>query len=66
MTNKKPLGMRRYGVWAGNPKGNRYNPKQCAQSVDDGSMWAAANAHQCTRKNGHGQGGLFCKQHRGG
>jgi hypothetical protein len=55
--------LRRYGVWSGNPKGYRYKPDQCSIQVSDGTAWAAANAHQCSRKSGHGDGGMFCKQH---
>ena len=51
----------RYGEWAGNPKGTKYNPKHCAYEVwpiDRGMI-----PHQCRRNNGHGPNGLFCWQH---
>lgn len=50
---------KRYGVWAGNPKGNRYKKGYCAYKVGS----AFAYFHQCSRKNGHGIGKLYCKQH---
>ena len=49
---------RRYGVWGGNPKGNVYNPNQCAMGVT--TAWTPG---QCTRKPGHGPDSLYCKQH---
>jgi hypothetical protein len=51
---------KRYGQWAGNPRGTAYNPEKCAHEVHspDGWRW-----YQCSRKNGHGPDELFCKQH---
>ena len=34
---------------------------RCAQTVSDGGRWP--RYHQCTRKNGHGPHGAWCKQH---
>ncbi len=48
----------RYGQWSGNPHGTPYNPDKCAYSVMNGYV-----SCQCSRKNGHGKDGLFCKQH---
>ena len=48
----------KYGRWAGNPKGNTYDEKQCAYEIF--SMWGG---HQCSRKNGNGINNLYCKQH---
>ena len=48
----------KYGAWAGNPSGNRYNSKRCAYEV-----WGEFNEYQCSRKKGHGINDLYCKQH---
>jgi len=51
---------RRYGEWAGNPKGHPENKEYCIASVyGERSMID----HQCTRKRGHGPDGLYCRQH---
>lgn len=49
----------RYGVWAGNPKGWSYVEDRCAYSVSTDRWYSV----QCSRKLGHGPGGLYCKQH---
>lgn len=51
---------RRYDQWAGNPKGIPEDTNRCIESVGDGSYW---HFYQCSRKRGHGEGGLYCKQH---
>jgi hypothetical protein len=52
---------KRYGQWAGNPKGQPYNPKQCAHEVfPRGGSYIT---YQCSRKPGYGPDKLFCKQH---
>jgi len=48
----------RYGSWVGNPKGTPYKEGRCAYEV-----WSAFISYQCTRNNGHGPEGLYCKQH---
>lgn len=51
----------RYGCWGGNPNGEAYDPKCCAERVcgsGRGDM-----PHQCTKKPGFGPDGIFCKQH---
>ncbi len=50
----------RYNSWAGNPKGTLYKDKYCAYDVWLSTGWTS---HQCSRKNGHGPAGLYCKQH---
>lgn len=55
---KKEAYKYRYGTWAGNPSGDRYDPNRCAAEVVDD--WCH---FQCSRKNGHGPDGLYCKQH---
>jgi len=51
--------MRIYGDWAGSSKGVREDKDRCVVSVH-GIGW---QDHQCSRMRGHGQDGLFCKQH---
>lgn len=46
-----------YGEWAGNPKGTKENVTRCIEEVFDGF----AVFYQC--KRGHGENGLYCKQH---
>ena len=51
----------RYGSWAGSPKGTKYNEDHCGyQWVHTPWNWYFV---QCSRKNGHGPNGLYCKQH---
>ena len=52
--------MRKYGVWAGNPRGRPENTTRCIANVSDGTGW---HWYQCSRKRGHGPDGLYCKQH---
>jgi len=52
---------RRYGAWAGNPKGRAYMASQCAYSVYPNERFAIPK--QCTRKPGHGPDALYCAQH---
>lgn len=49
----------RYGECSFSP-GARYQDHQCAATV-----WrsGAYRSSQCSRKPGHGPGGLYCKQH---
>ena len=49
---------RRYGSWAGNPKGTKEDVQLCVKEV-----WHNMMAAQCARKRGHGPNGLYCKQH---
>ena len=51
---------RRYGKWAGNPQGNAYVEGRCAEEVSSEGVWFF---YQCSRKNGHGKDGAYCKQH---
>ena len=50
----------KYRDWVGNPGGNPYDLKKCAYEV-----WPSPGylSDQCSRKNGHGPAGLYCKQH---
>ena len=54
-------GARIYGAWAGNPKGRAEDPSCCVKEVCTDSR-AMMNG-QCSRKRGHGPGGLYCTQH---
>ena len=48
----------KYNSWAGNPQGRPYVVGGCAYEV-----WSNMLSWQCTRRNGYGMGGLYCKQH---
>lgn len=48
----------KYNRWSGNPKGDEYDIDICAWEVS--SSWSF---FQCSRKNGYGVNGLYCKQH---
>lgn len=50
----------RYGVWAGNEKGDPEDPLYCVAEVYHSTGGVTL---QCHRKRGHGPGGKFCKQH---
>lgn len=53
--------LRRYGIWAGNPKGHLEDLSRCVEEV-----WPTTGfgiPYQCLRKRGHGPIGLHCKQH---
>lgn len=51
----------RYGAWAGNPRGNAYDPARCAAEVWNQSR--GLRASQCSRRNGKGPDGLYCGTH---
>ena len=53
-------GQRRYGNWAGNPKGIAEDTSRCIAEVQDS---VSDLFRQCGRKRGHGTDGQFCKQH---
>ena len=53
--------MRRYGQWAGDPRGTPENTACCIVEVAEAGR--AILFHQCFRKRGKGDGGLFCGQH---
>ena len=56
--------MRRYGVWAGNPRGRPQMPDTCIKEVHRrGGAAYGMVGEQCSRKNGHGPDGDWCKQH---
>lgn len=55
------LVLRRYGEWAGNPKGFPEDVACCVEEVRAAGAWP--HYHQCNRKRGHGPGGLYCRQH---
>lgn len=54
---------RRFGVWAGNPKGYAEDPTRCIAAIGGSSLWGPANERQCGRKRGFGPDGLYCRQH---
>jgi hypothetical protein len=47
-----------YGQRSSNPHGNNYNNERCAYEI-----WQGMLSCQCSRKNGYGPCGLYCKQH---
>jgi hypothetical protein len=52
---------RRYGQWAGSPRGHAEDPTRCVEGV-----WVHFRGmleSQCGRKRGHGPNGEYCKQH---
>lgn len=51
----------RYGVWAGFPRGHKYDPSRCAEEVSSGG--GGLTFHRCNRPNGFGPNSLYCKQH---
>ena len=51
----------KYNSWAGNPNGNKYDERYCAYEVSGGGRMMLF--YQCSRLNGHGPDGLYCKQH---
>ena len=51
----------KYGTWAGNPDGRKYQEGYCAYECAEPGRWI--HFYQCSRKNGHGPEGLYCKQH---
>lgn len=51
----------RYCNWAGNPKGNAYNPNHCAYEVHESGRGYLF--YQCRHKNGRGINGLYCGIH---
>jgi len=51
---------KRYGEWAGNPKGSAYVPGRCAYDCFSKNDFIP---HQCSRRNGNGPDKLYCRQH---
>lgn len=51
----------RYGVSSMRPRGTPEDPRLCVEEVWNGPRGMTSN--QCSRKRGHGPGGLWCKQH---
>lgn len=52
---------RRYGQWAGNPRGAAEDKARCVEEVAERGRWI--NYYQCLRKRGYGPNGEYCKQH---
>jgi hypothetical protein len=52
----------RYGVWAGEPNGYRFKHYRCAYEVP--MRYSPLPLFvQCSRRDGHGPDGLYCRQH---
>ena len=58
--NRRRIEMRRYNKWAGHKKGTPEDERLCIVEVHDSHGWLY---HQCLRKRGYGENGLYCKQH---
>lgn len=52
--------LERYGQWAGNEQGRAADLSRCCVEVYSGHSLISS---QCSRKNGHGPEGAYCKQH---
>jgi hypothetical protein len=57
-TTLKQAQVKRYAQWGGYPKGTPYTADKCAYE-----MFASIPSRQCSRSNGQGPAGLYCKQH---
>jgi hypothetical protein len=53
-------GARRYGQWAGMPRGVSENTFHCVEEIQPRDSYLFS---QCSRKRGHGQCAEYCKQH---
>jgi len=53
--------LRRYGCWAGMPRGVAEDITRCIEEVTPAGRSIIQS--QCGRKRGHGKDGLYCKQH---
>ena len=53
--------IRRYGCWAGMPRGVAEDITKCIKEVYPAGRSIIPS--QCNRKRGHGANGLYCKQH---
>ena len=60
MTPDGKPGKRRYGTWAGSPKGTAEDVTCCVESVYPSYRYIPS---QCSRKRGFGLNGEYCKQH---
>jgi hypothetical protein len=58
---KEEAGAYRYGTWAGNPRGVKYDPAKCAAEVYN--LSGGFRSSQCSKKNGKGPNGLYCGIH---
>ncbi len=54
---------RRYGQWAGNPKGVTEDKECCIEEVWPSGRIGGFVPYQCSRKRGYGPEKLYCKQH---
>lgn len=50
----------RYGQWAGNERGHAQKPMKCCAEIAPPPGYIFS---QCSRPNGYGYGGLYCRQH---
>lgn len=52
--------MRRYNMWAGNPKGTPENTSRCIEEIYE---QVSISSRQCSNKRGQGKEGLYCTMH---
>jgi hypothetical protein len=60
MTPEGKPGSRRYGAWAGSPKGRIEDTSKCAEQVRPDKSWVQ---RQCSRERGYGPNQEYCKMH---
>lgn len=54
---------RRYGKWAGNPRGVAEDPNRCIEEVFSAKGFSGYVGHQCSRPRGQGANGEYCTIH---
>jgi len=55
------LHSKKYGDWAGNPRGTPADPSRCCERA--GGYGRGEIPHQCSKKRGYGPEKAYCKQH---
>lgn len=57
------LSSKLYGITSDHPEGTPYLPNWCAEEIWFPVGSPDEDLMQCSRRNGHGPKGLYCKQH---
>ena len=60
---EEAMTLRRYGQWAGDPKGQLEDVECCVVEVWPSSSYGGWQPYQCQRRRGYGPRGEYCKQH---
>lgn len=64
LIENSPLYKKDYGVWAGQPAGQKPDLTRCCEEVWTRERWSRRHQHhQCSKPRGHGPDGAYCKQH---